>query len=158
MRISPEDYVARIANASQIQLVVINYEIILDYLGAAKASAEAEEEEDLDFDIAKARQFLNELRSSLDMQYKISKYLMSLYIYIDRELAYCLFGHDTEHIDEAVRILEKLLAGWKEVEKIEEDKTPLMENTEQLYAGLTYKKDGTLNEYVDTKSNRGFKA
>ncbi|MBR1737031.1 MAG: hypothetical protein IJ736_08455 [Firmicutes bacterium] len=35
MKIAIEDYVARIANASPAQLVVINYEIVIDYLTLA---------------------------------------------------------------------------------------------------------------------------
>lgn len=156
MRISTQDYVARIANANQIQLVLINYEIILDYLNAAKNSLD--NKEDMDFDLRKARQFLNELRLSLDMQYTISRYLMNLYIYVDGELAYCQFDYKISHIDEAVKVLSSLLESWREVEKNEKDKTPLMENTQQLYAGLTYSKDGSLNEYMDSDVNRGFKA
>lgn len=156
MRISPKDYVARIANASQLQLVIINYEIILDYLIAAKNSLD--NKIDFDFDLEKSRQFLNELRVSLDMQYTLSKYLLSLYIYIDQQIAYCQFNYDVKHIDEAVKILNTLLDSWKKIEIDENDKTPIMENTEQLYAGLTYGKDGNLNEYVDIKANRGFKA
>lgn len=156
MRISAEDYVARIANATQLQLVIINYEIIMDYLNAAKNSTD--NKADIDFNLDKARQFLNELRVSLDMEYTVSKYLMSLYLYVDQQIAYCQFNYNTNHIDESVKVLSNLLEGWKTIENDEEDKTPLMENTEQLYAGLTYGKDGNLNEYVDLKADRGFKA
>lgn len=155
MRISSEGYVARIANATRIQLVIINYEIILDYLNAAKNSTD--NRDDMDFDISKARQFLDQLRNSLDMQYTLSKYLMNLYVYVDQQLAYSLFSYDTSYIDEAVKILSRLLEGWKKAEEENDDKTPIMTNTEQLYAGLTYGKNGRLNEYVDTKANRGFK-
>ncbi len=155
MRISTEDYVARIANATQLQLVIINYEIIIDYLNAAKGSVN--KKKDFDFNLEKARQFLNELRVSLDMQYTLSKYLMRLYLYVDQQIAYCQFNSRTEHIDESIKILNSLLEGWKKIETNEKDKTPVMENAQQLYAGLTYGKNGSLNEYVDMKTNRGFK-
>lgn len=158
MRISVEDYVARIANASPLDLVIINYEIILDYINASRNSFD--EPEDFDFNITKAKQFLNELRVSLDMQYEIAKHLMSLYHYVDQELCYCQFNKNIAHLDEATKILTQLLEGWTTVSEMnmEQDNTPVMGNTEQLYAGLTYGKDGRLQEYVETDNKRGFKA
>ena len=74
MGINKQDYVAKIANASPLKLVVINFEIILDYLKESENTINNEKE--FDFNILKARQFLSELRASLDMQYEISTYLI----------------------------------------------------------------------------------
>jgi len=55
-------------------------------------------------------------------------------------------------------VLKKLLIGFEGVSK-EDHSGPMMRNTQQLYAGLTYGK-GKLNEtYIDLNSrNRGFTA
>ncbi len=156
MRIAVDGYVARIANATPLQLVIINYEVILDYLNAAEKSIKEKNKNDIKFNLNKARQFLKELRLSLDMSYSLAKYLMNLYIYVDQQICYCLVNEKQQHIQECRNVLEKLLISWKTIENEEEDKTPLMENTQQLYAGLTYGKNG-LEEYVDN-SKRGFKA
>lgn len=158
MRLSTEDYVARIANASQLQLVIINYEIIIDYIKAAEKSAEENNKEDFNLAVEKSRAFLSELRNSLNMKYEISRNLMSLYNYVDRQLAYYTFNKKTKYSQECIKILSELLEGWKEIENNEEDKSPLMQNTQQLYAGLTYGRGGKLQEYVDVDNKRGFKA
>lgn len=92
------------------------------------------------------------------MSYEISKNLMSLYNYVGQQISYYSFNKKTEHADEAKKVLSELLDGWNAIESEEKDKTPLMENTQQLYAGLTYDKSGKLSEYVETDARRGFKA
>lgn len=156
MSIHTEDYVARITNATPLQLVIINYEIVIDYINDAKNNIE--DKTNFQFCITKARQFVNELRVSLNMKYELSKNLMGLYNYVEKQLAYCEFNEKIEHIEEALKVMETLLEGWKAIEGKEEDKTPVMENAQQLYAGLTYGRNGQINEYVDIQSNRGFKA
>lgn len=156
MKLSKEDYVARIASATPLQLVIINYEIILDYLHAAEESIN--DDKAFNFAVSKARAFLGELRASLDMQYDISKNLMSLYIYTDKQMAYYMINKKDIHLQETKKVLNGLLEGWKAIENDEKDKTPLMENAQQLYAGLTYDRSGRLTEYIEPDSKRGFKA
>jgi len=156
MGICTEAYVARIANATPLQLVIINYEIVIDYIKDAKKNIN--DDKKFNFSVLKSRQFLNELRISLNMKYELSRNLMGLYNYIDRQLAYFQFNKKLEHAEESLKIMKELLEGWKAIEDKEEDKTPIMQNTQQLYAGLTYGRNGRMNEYVDTQVNRGFKA
>lgn len=158
MKVSTQDYVARISVASPLQLVIINYEIIIDYLNCSKHYInDKNAKNEFIFNINKARDFLGELRASLNMQYEISYYLMSLYNYVDKILAFSLFNKNLNYIDKAIFILEKLLNSWVKIQSDEEDKTPVMENVEHIFSGMTYNKNGTLNEYVDTNSERGFK-
>ncbi len=55
MGINKQDYVAKIASASPLKLVIINFEIIFDYLEESKKAINNEKE--FDFYILKARQF-----------------------------------------------------------------------------------------------------
>ena len=159
MKIAIEDYVARIANASPAQLVVINYEIVIDYLTLAmNGLIKKEDMKEIDMTLTKARQFLNELRTSLNMEYTVSKYLMRIYLYVDKEICYCLANRNTTHIENAIKAMSSLLESWYELEKQEKEKAPVMENSQQLYAGLTYNRSGELSEYVDIDKNRGYKA
>jgi len=156
MSICTEAYVARIANATPLQLVIINYEIVIDYIKDAEKNIK--DDKKFNFSVLKSRQFLSELRISLNMKYELSKNLMGLYNYVDRQLAYFQFNKKLEYAEESLKIMKELLEGWKAIEDKEEDKTPIMQNTQQLYAGLTYGRNGRMNEYVDTQVNRGFKA
>lgn len=157
MSISKEEYVSRIASASPLRLVIINYEIILNYLEESKKYIDTTDIK-FDFNIRKARQFLAELRSSLNKKYEISLYLLSLYNYIDKQLAMFLFNKNISYLEEVINILNNLLEGFNGIEDFEEDKSPIMENTQSIYAGLTYDKNGKLEEFVYTSKNRGFKA
>ncbi|MDE6181733.1 MAG: flagellar protein FliS, partial [Eubacteriales bacterium] len=78
MSFSKEDYVAKISSASPLQLVIINFEIIIDYINESKKYINTKDK-NFDFNVKKSRQFLMELRSSLNMEYEISENLMSIY-------------------------------------------------------------------------------
>lgn len=156
MGINKKDYVAKIANASPLKLVIINFEIILDYL--EESIKVINNEKEFDFNILKARQFLSELRASIDMQYEISSYLLTLYNYADMKIARFLFSKNIDDLEPALKVLKNIMSGFEEIESKEEDKTAIMENTDSIYAGLTYGKDGKLNEFIDTNYNKGFKA
>lgn len=156
MKVNKSDYTVRIANATPTQLVVITYELILDHISEAKDNISDEKE--FDKLVAKAREFLLDLRASLNMTYEISATLMPLYDYIDKLLAKTIYKKDTAVLAECEDILNSLLGSWKKVEANEEDKTPIIENSQQLYAGLTYGRNGHLNEFVPEDTNRGFKA
>mgnify|MGYP005756091807 FL=1 len=154
MGINKEEYVAKIATASPLRLVIINFEILFDYLEKSKKNIN--DDKSFDFNIFKARQFLSELRCSLDMQYEISSYLLTLYNYADRKIAKFLFSKNLKDLEDATNVLKNIMSGFEQIE--EKDKTPVMENTDTIYAGLTYGKDGRLQEFVDVKHNKGFKA
>ena len=155
-KLTTEDYVARIASATPLQLVIITYELVLKYLDDATECID--DDKKFQFNLSKSRAFLDDLKNSLNMTYKISGELMVLYNYVSQQISYYMFNKNTEHAKEIKNVMEKLLEGWRTIEKDEDDKTPVMENTQQLYAGLTYNKSGQLSEYVDTDVRRGFKA
>ena len=83
---------------------------------------------------------------------------MSLYIYANKELTAARVQMQPELLDSVAEIFEKLLAGYKKVSE-EDVSGPVMKNTQQVYAGLTYGR-GTLNEmYVNgNEARRGFMA
>ena len=154
MGIDKQKYVAKISTASPLNLVVINFEIILDYLEESKKNID--DDKNFEFNILKARQFLMELRCSLDMQYEISAHLLTMYIYADKQIAKFLFNKDLKCLDDATNVLKTIMSGFEEIE--EKDKTSIMENADSIYAGLTYGKNGQLQEFVDVNQNKGFKA
>lgn len=157
MSFSKEDFVAKITNASPLELIIINFEIIISYVNESKNYIETKNKK-FDFNVQKARQFLLELRSSLNMNVEISYELMSLYNFVDSQLAKYLFNENIKIADDCINILNNILAGFKQIENKHLDNQSLMENTQQIFAGLTYNKNGALEEFVDTDNNRGFKA
>lgn len=152
-----ENRTAQIANASPGQLVVITYELILEALQEAQDQVPVKDEKKFKRTIDRAQKLLKELMVSLDLSYEISYDLMSLYSYINKTIIKGYVSQKKEPLMEANKLLNTLLEGWKQAVAAEGDNAPVIENAQQIYAGLTYGK-GNLNESVIEDANRGFKA
>jgi flagellar protein FliS len=150
-------YTLRVSQASRSELVVIMYEIILTDLQAAKNAYSEGDNATYIKELKQAQRFLNELMGTLDYTYRLSYELMSLYIYVNKAIITALFKKVPVTLDSAVSVLQKLMEGFKEISKTDTS-GPVMQNTQQLYAGLTYGK-GSLNEVsIDPREqNRGYK-
>lgn len=153
-----QDYTMRITQASRTELIVIMYEIILSDLQSAREAFAAEDMTTYDKELAHAGRFVNELMASLDYSIGLSYHLMSLYIFANRELTTAKVQKQPELLGSVEEIFEKLLASYQKVSE-EDASGPVMKNTQQVYAGLTYGR-GTLNEmYVNgNEARRGFMA
>lgn len=153
-----KSYAARITQASKVELIVITYEVILTDIQSAKEKLGEGDMEGFNHDVKHGQKFLNELMSALDYTYDISLNLMSLYIFINKALVDALYQRVLKPLQDAEEVLQILMKGFEGIAK--EDKSgPVMRNTGQIYAGLTYGR-GVLNEtYIDpNQANRGFKA
>jgi flagellar protein FliS len=149
-----KNYTARISQANRSQLVVIIYELMLDSMEAARNDFQAGEKEKACEELKKAQGFLQEMRGSLDFSYPISGSLVSLYRYVNEQLVHSIVRQKNVNIESCERVIRGLMSSFKEVAK-QDDSGPVMENTQQVYAGLTYGK-GSLNE-VALNGDRGFK-
>ena len=151
-------YTLRVSQASPRELVVIMYDIILDDIQNARQAKDANNEKQYQADLTHAYRFLNELMESLDFSIGISYQLMSLYIYVNKMLARARVSGNLEPLNAVEMVIGKLRAGFDGIK--DQDKTgAVMQNVQQVYAGLTYGK-GKLNEsYFNLQDyNRGFKA
>lgn len=151
-------YTARITQASKSELIVIMYDIILDDIKEANAAYEDGNIELFEQTLKHAQKFLNELMGSLNYKYVMALDLVQLYIYVNKRLITAIVKKSPETLESAKEVMERLKIGFEGVSK-EDQSGPVMKNTQQLYAGLTYGK-GTLNEtFLDpTEANRGYKA
>ena len=140
-----KDFSYRISQCSKTELVVITYDIILNYLNSAKDSLQENDIANFYFNIKKAKQFVNDLSSNLDFRYKMSCDLMSLYLYINRTLLSASVRKSEEHIDVCIRIINELRNAFNKISP--EDKRGMaMPGGEQVFAGLTYGRTSMLNE------------
>lgn len=150
-------YTARISQASRSELVVIMYEIAINNLQSAKKAYWDGDMAVYIKELKQARKFLNELMASLNYSYKVSYELMSLYIYVNKAIITALFKKVPDTLDSAISILNKLMSGFIEVSRMDTS-GPVMQNTQQLYAGLTYGKSSLNEVSVDPREqNRGYK-
>jgi flagellar protein FliS len=149
-------FTARITQASKSELIVILYEMILTEIKEAEEAFERKDMEAFDKGLKQAQKYLGELRAALDYRYKLAYDLASLYQYVNERIINAMIRKKPDSLKSAVSVLQKLLIGFEGVSR-EDTSGPMMRNTQQLYAGLTYGK-GTLNEtYIDPNDgNRGF--
>lgn len=152
-----QDYTLRITRANRTELIVILYEIALDNLLEAKEHLHQGNEVEYKKRLQHVCKCVNELIVSLDFSYQISYELMRLYRYVNECILTALTVKDITFLDQATRTLEGLKIAFEQVAA--KDQTgPVMQNTEKVYAGLTYSKN-TLNEaLLHTSINRGFRA
>ncbi len=156
MKLTKADYVARISAATPLMLTIITYELVLTCINEAKEAINVDNSI-FSENIKKAQQFNCLLMEALDFEKEISLNLMSLYIYVDKLLVKALFDKNTQPLDEATQIMSKLLEGWQQVNSTITDTTPVMKQSKQIFAGLTFK-NGELEEFVLDSEKGGFKA
>lgn len=144
----------RITSANKSELIVIIYDIIEENLTLAE---EALDNKKVDFKphLKKALPFVKELLISLNMEYEISHTLASLYIYVMRCLNFALVSGKKEEIESAKKVIKKLGHSFRKIAETD-NSLPLMENTQKVYAGLTYGK-GHLDETMTNDVSRGFR-
>jgi len=147
-------YSYRVAQASRTELVVIMYDIALNYLSDSMNHFGNSHIENFRDDLKKTQRVINQLTSVLDMKYAISLELMRLYIYMNNVIVRSSIRKEVEELNVVMDTLKKLRSAFEKVS--EQDKSgPMMMNTQQVYAGLTYS-NGGLNEYHDQTAKRGF--
>lgn len=151
-----QSFTARITQASRSELIVILYEITLAKIEDAEKAYQENNLAEYDRELKGAQKCVSELMACLNYNYKISYDLLSLYLYTSKHIITAIVKQNPLTLQYAKSILQKLLVGFEEVSKID-NSGPMMRNTQQLYAGLTYGK-GTLNETSIDPSNksRGF--
>lgn len=156
--VKKKEFTARVTQATKSELVVIMYEIILTDIKTAREAYAKGDKLVYVAEMRNAQKFVLELMNALDFEYEISKQLMSLYIYLNKNIIKSLANYDEERLETIEMIVNKLLDSFRQVSEMDNSE-PVMENTETLYAGLTYSRD-SLNEtaYANGVSNRGFMA
>lgn len=145
------EYMVRISQSSKTGLVVISCEIASVYMKEAKEAFRTDDKETFLFSIKKAMDFVDDLSSSLDMSYEISKSLISLYTAVKRTLIHANAAYTLKGIDGCIRIMDRIGEAFEKVAEEEEDKTPSYAGGEQIITGVTYGRNSMLNEYIVRK-------
>lgn len=130
------EFAMRISQSNKTQIVVITYEIIINYLDSAEKSIN-NNIDDFVFNVKKARQFLNQLSTSLDFHYGISMELMNLYMFANECLIKSEIKRQDVNLKTVRNIMCRLKAAFEEVSK-QDTSGPAMHGSEKVYEGLTY--------------------
>lgn len=143
--------VSNIVNASRGELLCITYELLLERIELAIKSEEADERKK---HIYKAIEVVQMLAGDLDFEIELSKELFRIYVYVQGLL---INAKENDKLEEAYKLIDKIYQAYKKITEEEVNKRPSMQNTEAIYAGLTYGKS-SINEMTIGGENRGFKA
>ena len=145
----------KITNASKSQLVVIMYEVAIKYIDDGIEALNNNEVDSYRLNLKRSKAVINELISVLDMTQKISVELRRLYVFMVGVLVKADIRKETDELLRVREMLKKLMEAFSVVSE-SDGSGPLMENTQAVYAGLTYSKD-SLNENIYSATNRGYK-
>ena len=147
------EFQRRLTQSNRSGVILIMYEIIFEYLD--EALTENRDRETYKNSLRKAQEMIRELMYALDFQYPLSKSLASLYQYSNTRLSMSMYEHKPDKIIEVKKILTALHDSFADAPK-EDHSGPMMRNTQQVYAGMTYGKCSVNENLMDTNTQRGF--
>ena len=150
-----QEYTLKITRANRSRLIVIVYELAINYIDDAVAAFDKQDMVNFKNNASYAGRCVGDLLEALDFNYEPSYPLMRLYVFISKQISLAPIKKDKETLLTARRLLLKLKKSFEDI-AAQDDSEPLMSNTQDVYAGLTYGK-GSLNESIDSASNRGFR-
>ena len=149
-----KDFQRRLSQCNKGEMIVIMYDIVFAYMDDAKSAYRKGDYEEYKVAIKKCQNSIEELMKSLNFSYEISKELHRLYVTSRNLLAKSIYQNRLDGIEEAEKILKRLYASFCEAAKTDTS-GPLMRNTQQVYAGMTYGRT-SLNENYTNDTHRGF--
>ena len=148
-----QQFTLRITQANSTQLIVILYEMTLQYLAdGEQAAGEAELVEA----IHKARGCVKELLNSLHREYSPAGELSRLYLYCLRRLAACEVRRDRAILEDVRKVIVPLCDAYKQIQD-QNTSGPVMNNSQTVYAGLTYGRNQLTENMADQGTNRGMR-
>ncbi len=148
-------YTLRISQANKTELVVILYEMFLDYADEAKENLQAENRPALKESLGKARGCVNELMESLHLEQDLAQNLLQLYLYVYRELLKCEMDKDASHIENTLKVMVPLKDAYAAISG-QDESGPVMSNAQTVVAGLTYGRNDVNESMTDQGASRGF--
>lgn len=149
-----QQFTLRITQANPTQLVVILYEMCLEYLKEAKEELGREDITAFREAVRKTRGCLTELMQSLNLEYEPAPALLQLYLFCIRRLAYGDFHKDDAALEEIEKVLRPLHDAYGRIQD-QNPAGPIMGNSQTVYAGLTYGRNSLTENTGDPGANRG---
>ncbi len=152
-----QEFTLKISQANKTQMITIIYEIVIDYLETAIKHMEEGGSIEANECLDRAQSCIDELLRSLNLEYELAKNLHQIYIFSKKELMAAAVTGNTNRVARVLKNFKSLHEAYLVLEKADTSET-IMDNTQKVYAGLTYGRY-SLNEDVTASSlNRGFKA
>lgn len=152
-----QTFTRRLSQCNRGEMIVIIYDIYFAYTEDAKNAYEAGDHEAYKEALRRAQNALSELMHALNFSYDLSKNLYQLYMYAKNSLSKALYENKLDGLHDADRIMKRLYHSFEEVARLDHSE-PLMRNTQQVYAGMTYGRTSLNENFMGANTNRGFLA
>ena len=149
-----QQFTRRITNANKSELIVILCDMFDIYVSDAKTAIEDGDTVVFKNNIRYARAVLSELIDSLNLEYELARNIYQLYRFVERYLIKADIKLDKTYLIPCLNIMRKMNESYEKIGKLDPS-GPVMKNTEEVYAGITYGR-GDLNENMNTAYNRGY--
>lgn len=152
-----KEFTLRTTNSNHSGLILVLFDVVKVYISDSIIAYDAGETEAYLKNIRLAKKSHNELMSCINPRDDLGRRVLEIFRFIYGKLATSEAKRTPDDLDRCLGMLDNLRVGFEKLHSID-DEGPVMKNTHQVYAGLTYGK-GTLSESTlgDTY-NRGFKA
>ncbi len=150
-----QEFTRRITQSNRGGLVVILYDMADTYLNDAKDSHAKGEYEAFKDNVHHADRVIAELSDMLDFRYPLAGELYPLYTFVRRELMLAIVKNRTKEIDDTKRVLRHLQEAFQQA-ALQDTSEPLMQNAQQVYAGITYGKGNLTESCQEPDTSRGF--
>ncbi len=145
-------YTLRISQANTSALAVVLYDMILDDMEEGIRVYDAGDLERFEAIVKQAQSFLQELMFMSKMDTPTGCDVMSIYLYVNKQFLLSIVRRKPVEWKVCREAMEKLRSSFQEISERDPD-APLMQHTQQVYAGLTYGR-GCLNESCDPLEDR----
>ena len=149
-----QQFTLRITQANSTELVVILYEMLLCYLEEGRDALEKENITAFKAAVDKSRGCLNELLQSLNVKYEPAPALQQLYLFCIRHLALGEAKQSAELLSEIESVIRPLHDAYGQIAG-QNKSGPVMNNSQTVYAGLTYGRNTLTENMADQGTNRG---
>ena len=150
-----QEYTLRITSANSTALVVILYEMFFDFADEALCAVKEGRREEANLSFDKAQEALLQLIGSLNMEQDPAPAIYQVYMYVSAMMGKARGSMKAEPMEAPLRFMRSLYETYKK-DSASDTSGPVMDNSQKVYAGLTYGK-GTLSESMDEGSgSRGF--
>lgn len=151
------EFTRRLSCCNRGEMIVIMYDILFTYLDDAIQANEAGDYEAFKRNVSYAQQVISRLMDDLDFSYEIANSLYAEYQFVKQLLSMAVCKNTSQNLQDTKRVLRNLYDGFVEASR-QDTSEPLMANTQQVVAGMTYQKGSLTETLQDSDSSRGFLA
>ncbi len=150
-----KEFSLRISQSNRTEVVVISYEIILNYIESARECFRVGQMDEMIANLKNAKSFINNLASSLDLKYEISYDLINLYRYSNKIILSCIIKKSVDGLATVENIIGSLKDSFSQI-AIQDTRGSAIFGSSKVIAGLTYGNNSRLNEVCYSFDKKDF--